>query len=938
MKRVAFVGRHDEMEALEKAAQRVCSGERCFVWIEGEGGIGKTALLQHLLEAPQLSGFRVLCADGARGESSLRYSLLTALLVPAGREGSRLLWLLRSNEGVHLDLLRVGTEFLEVLSKMASKAPLLLLVDDVHFADRFSWEALWFALRRLGSARVLTVVSGRPEASIEFGDPWRRLLSGDQIQRIQLGPLDAAAIGELSEQMGRGKLASGDARRLLRDSGGVPLYLVALMEELTSGALADEAGLLPVPACVSRQVVSALERLTTEARGLLLASAVWGHPAPLVTLGRILATSEVNLGLSEAIALAGPGSLEEMERAGQEASAAELLSRCQGDVFVIKHVLVRRAIYDQIPGSARYRLHLAAAALSSDERNLFHRVEAARILEEPDEALAEELQRLANGRLAAKECSHSARLLEWAARVGTPAKEHERLLASALALLQGKDMLQLNELIANLVEYPATPSTNLVLGAHALWHGRLVEARSYLEPCGSSEESTGEAVTRKALLAAGLYLEGRFHEAERLSRSAALAEGMPGVMSFAHGIRALSLAAQSDCVSGLALIGKATSSCCGSAQAHLQVIQGVLMAQEGDLNGALDVLESVTSSGSSDSPVQFLSLGMATLAEVKQRLGLWDEAIAQTNAAVCTSANENSTWTSVIAWAAASYIRAARNETSVQDILRRVSELESSYPSWLTAFYSTMAHAYVAKFEGDYQRVVSILGEAETGEPWKSLSRQGTPWARAMRAEALIVTRNGDAASSELDELSRVLEGKTLSPVHSELWRLRGLLAYSEGQLDEAGECFMKATELAREKGFSLEQAMSCQALGSVLRQKGDSKRAVSLLRLSREILVGLKAWALLGGCDEELKRCGVKGSDRSRKGQLALTQSQLKVAELASTGLTNRQIAQRLSLSEKTVEYHLWQVFVKLGISRRRELTRWVFSQEFGNPDREAR
>ena len=159
---------------------------------------------------------------------------------------------------------------------------LVLVLDDMQWADIPSARALLFTVRRLRHDRVLVVLTARPAALQRLGDSWQRLLlDRSRVHRLQLDGLRPSEIQELAVNLGLDPLSAGAAERLMHHTGGHPLYLRALLEELPAEALTSGAASLPAPRSLAATVLSRLGGMSDSAQELVGAAAVLGQRCPL---------------------------------------------------------------------------------------------------------------------------------------------------------------------------------------------------------------------------------------------------------------------------------------------------------------------------------------------------------------------------------------------------------------------------------------------------------------------------------------------------------------------------------------------------------------------------------------------------------------------------------------------------------------------------------
>ena len=266
-----FVGRNGELAVAGEAMAAARDGQPRILVVEGEAGIGKTALLHRCAWMAQDAAVVWASGDPAeRGlDGGLVRQLLAALPGPAGAEPG-------GQDGLSL-----GAALLAGIGALEEQAPLVILVvDDLHWADRTSAEALLFGLRRLRSDPVLVLLAARPGRLDRLGASWTRLLAdGDRVRRLRLAGLSPAEVVTLAAA-NRWDLTAESGARLQEHTAGNPLCLLALLAELPADAFAGDTAHLPAPAAYAAAVLSRLGRLPAPARDLVRAAAVLGTRAP----------------------------------------------------------------------------------------------------------------------------------------------------------------------------------------------------------------------------------------------------------------------------------------------------------------------------------------------------------------------------------------------------------------------------------------------------------------------------------------------------------------------------------------------------------------------------------------------------------------------------------------------------------------------------------
>ena len=351
----SFVGRADELARLRARLSEAVAGRPQVVVVEGAGGVGKSELLTafaRTLEAPALT------ASGDEAETQLRFGIL--------------LQLLDSRSAAWADPFVAGADLLEFLDHRPDRHPSVFIIDDAHLADSESMAAMTFALRRPHADRVMAVFALR-EDDIGSSHPGLLRLTEGQGGRLRVGGLTDSEVVELGRPRVAG-LTRREAERLRRHTDGNPLYLGAMLDELTRGELTTTTS-LPAPQSYARVVLGGLASQSEEARGLAHAAAVLAHGC-LVDIA------------------AGVAEVTEPE------TAVEQLASSRADQLPLRRRRMASALHAPAgqgggvrrPGPGeRARLHTGAARLLQGEDALLHLVKAA---SGPDPSVARGLARV----------------------------------------------------------------------------------------------------------------------------------------------------------------------------------------------------------------------------------------------------------------------------------------------------------------------------------------------------------------------------------------------------------------------------------------------------------------------------------------------------------------------------------------------------------------
>jgi DNA-binding CsgD family transcriptional regulator len=371
-----LVGRNAELGVLTGLLGAAAAGQSVVALVSGDGGIGKTRLAAELAVTAGGRGFTVLsgrCAElsGAIPYLPLADALRNAAAGPSAGELTAavaarpvLTQLLPdrpitpavtsppSDDAPGLGRQRLFGAVLGMLTELAAASPVLLILEDMHWADDSARDLVTFLSRVLRRERVAMVVSYRTD-DLHRQHPLRpvlaELLRLPSVTPLRLGPLDPAAMAEHLTALSGRPLGAAELGQLISRAGGNPYYA----EELLAAAGDPGAGGPVLPASLGELLVSRAEGLPEAARRVIQAAAVTGRHVD-----------------DELVMLASGLAAPEYEKAAREVVAHQLLVPDGPDGYAFRHALLREAVYaDLLPGE-RTRLHARLASVLSDERRL----------------------------------------------------------------------------------------------------------------------------------------------------------------------------------------------------------------------------------------------------------------------------------------------------------------------------------------------------------------------------------------------------------------------------------------------------------------------------------------------------------------------------------------------------------------------------------------
>lgn len=912
-----LIGRERERRAIERVLVRARGGEASSLVLQGEPGVGKTALLRYAIDLAE--SMSVVRATGVESEAELEFSGLLELCRPLlggldalpDVQAGALRGALGLAPAVSGDRYGVGAATLSLLAAAAEERPVLVVVDDLQWLDRASAEALLFAARRLLADPVAFVLAARA------GEGRGADLSGLEVLTVEGLGLEAAA--ELLQQAA-GPLPPEAVERLHAATGGNPLALVELPGVLEPEELAAiGAGATPVPAGdrVRSAFARRVEALPEGSRRALvvLAAATVDEP---VLVSRALQAAGLEL-----------GALEPAEDQG----LVEL-----GTAIRFHHPLVRSAVYGSAAPSERRAAHLALAeALEGSgaiERRAWHLAAAAI---EPDEAVAAALEDAAATARERRGLVAAAAALEQSALLSPdPARALERSLSAAEAAWFGGATGRATALLEALLDRAAGADRARIL--HLLGRierqsdrqevavGRLIEAAGILEEDDPATAARVLVDASIAVFGAGDVM--RALDVAEQARALAPADGSSAdaMTDYMVGRR---LFFAGDPARGAEALERALSGLLGEEDAPRASISAATIAHSMLERPAVscELAQRSTALGRREGPLS-LAAALALEAHTKLWFGRYSRAEAS-GAEGLTLARD---------------LGLSGLVGHFQVGLARIEGMRGAEPSARARLEDALEHARgsglrVLELEcrsvlgqlelalGRHETAVGILSAvAEEVERMGLFDRDVAPWPDLV--EALVRLDRVEEAGSW------VTAWDDRGPRTSPRWgaalaaRCRGLLAED----DAYDALFAEALEGHEEVDDALAAARTLLCHGERLRRDGRRREARLRLRAALERFEALHAEPWSERARRELRASGERLRREAGAGD-ELTPQELQVALQVAEGKANKEVAAALFLSPKTVEFHLGRIYRKLGVSSRAELVRRYAVEASGVP-----
>jgi len=915
-----FVGRQPELITLAAALDKVLAGEPRFVLVQGEAGIGKSSLIARFLADNQ--NMPVLAVSCEESEAYLPYGLVQQLsasgssLSPDALDG---LDLLSANPpSADANPLAVGAELLALISGLQGGEAIVLLIEDMQWIDLASARALLFAFRRLSADRVLVLLTSRAGASPQLGEGWERFFVGDRrVARLILSGLADEETDMLCRALGRAGLTTRAVERLRECTAGNPLLIRAVLAELTDRALRTVDGPLRAPTSLAEVVTHRLTTISPAARDVVAAAAVLGDHCSLAELASVTGIADSSAAL------------------GQAESAGLLLERetPSGWQVSFTHPLFRQAVYQNLGAGRRRALHLRAAAAVAGEAGLGHRSAAAI---GPDPQLATDLDEAADKAALAGKLSLAARYRQQAAAVtGRGPERDERLLSAFELLIRSADATGADAARPVVEQLPASSRRDAALGQLAVITARPLDAENLLRAAWDAGDPVRDAAARaEAALGLGVLLgiSGSFTEsASWLDRALATATGTEPRFNAARGMRALLLVLSGRGSTALELFCDLPkrAAMVPLEQTDAVTYRGLVKLWTGNLDGAVDDLALVVSRFRAGLQLRFPGQPLAYLSEAEFRLGRWDDCQGHAELAVSLARDADRRYDLPFVHSAAARVPACRGDWAAAASHVQAATEGARPFGGLAEIFVASARSIVGFARDDPHEALCGAAMALAIPEIDCYDDPSAFWWRPLQIWALIRTGQLDGAAIVLAAFKSRASARDERLAQINAAWLYGQLAMARDELDQADQALAHGSELCGGEPFPFHRGLLKLEHGRCLSRLRQRKAAVAAFGAADEIFTALGAQPFTQSARAQLAALGVRprhGDDPDLRG---LTAQELRVARAVAAGLSNREVAARLYLSPKTVEYHLSGIFAKLGVSSRHQLAARVASHE---------
>ena len=896
-------GREREQATIAEVLDRARSGHGSALLLQGQPGVGKSALLEDAIAAAEQ--MTVLRTRGVESEAPLPFAALHRLLRPAqphlDQIPARQADALRAAFGESGDDVRdrhlVFLATLNLLSVVAEDQPVLAVVDDAHWLDDASAAALQFAARRLEGEAVAVVFAVRDQETGQF-DP--RDLTVLNVAGVD----DTAAEALLTDHVGD-CVAARVRAELLEATGGNPLGLVELTRALRPAQLSGDEPLpdrLPLTEGVERAFLDRYRRLPTAAQTLLLiASADDSGRAATVTR----AASRLRV---------GPDALDAAEESG--------LLEVGDAALTLRHPLVRSAIYSAATSSRRRQAHRALAdalAGTPDEDRRAWNLAAS--VDGPDEEVVAALDETAER--AQRRGGHEAAAAAWtrAAELTLDAEARAvRLFAAAGASVAAGRPVEGDRLARTALVDAVRPllrSDILLLQGQIEWNtGSLDDG--YRIVCHAATTAAPHDPDRArvlAMLAAALASFGA-RSADAPDPTTIVPspdpDAPPEQRVAGWLLDGFSAVLRDDWATAAEAFRHAWDTPIGpEAPPMLHHNLAIATMHLGDDARATALHDLQLQRARDASTVNMIEHALTRGAVSRIATGAWAEAASYAEEAVLLDRNLGLDELVTFPLAELAVITALRGDPHARTHLKTLEQALEQHPphGTIAGLVTGLTHWAAAR--------QAEIAPATALHHLHQIELPAARWLSALdRVETAVRADRRDLAEQWLEELGAFADGTGMAWAWAAVHHCQAILGGSGTE-----ENFRLALEWHARSSRLPAKARTQLALGEFLRRQRRRTDARVPLREALETFEGLGAGYWADRARQELRASG----ETARRGNdlvaTELTPSEAQIASLVRQGLSNKEVAGRLFVSPRTVDFHLRNVYTKLGISSRTEL-----------------
>ena len=919
-------GRDREVDAVVACLDGLASGP-CGLLLEGEAGIGKTALWMAGVAAAAARSYLILSSRPAEAEAALSFAGLGDLLAgtirsvvtglpPPQQHALEVALLLTPPAGRPPAHRAVCAAFLGAIRGLAAGGPVLIAIDDLHWLDPATATVLGYALRRLTAEPVgllASVRAGHDSAPLTAVGP-----RADRLTRLQLGPLPLADFEAVIRASVGGRLSRLTIRRIFETSGGNVFYGCELARAL--GLLDAEPPLsepLPVPAGLQGVLTARIASLPADVQEVLLTASCLRSPTAAL--------------LERA---SGPSSWHAVQSA-----AAQGLVTIEGASVRFTHPLLASAIYSGVAPWQRREAHRTLSMVATNPEELArHQALAA---DGPDEDVAAALALAARAAIARGAPGAAAELAELAvaytpARLGS-ASRRRRLAAAEYSFRAGDTSRARQGLEAVVADMPSGPRR-----AEAL----MLLAKVLLHDAG---DPVAVPVLERALAeaAADRRLQARIHIGLARTcgfdlRYCANHADIGLALAEQAGDRALARQAQAEKMYADFMLGRdvrmdppdhpiggGPERAWSAVEDRGTTIVGVCLVRADLFDEGRRLLESALAAAQDEGDESSLPVLLAHLADLEVWAGNWQAA-----ARYATQSWEAGEHVEHRAWRAATlYARAlidahlGRIDVARTEAADGLAVATAAADDWAVMMLRA-ALGFAELSAGNSRAAAASLSGAVTLADRIGVAEPAAWRFDANYIEALVSVGDLDRAAERLAWLEARGRATGRRWTLATGARCRGLLLAARGNTPGALAALDEALVHHEQLAMPFERARTLLVTGQIQRRARHKAVARRHLDDALAIFASLPAPTWVARARAELSRIGLRPP-----APLELTATEERIAALAASGQTNRQVAAALMLSPRTIEANLARAYRKLGVSSRAELGAAMVHRQVARP-----
>ena len=901
-------GRDTELSLADRFLDRL-GDLSAVLLIEGEQGIGKTALWQAAVGLAERRGFRVLRATPAESEARLSYAALSDLIddvfdevghmLPAVQERALAVALLRKEAEGAAEPRVIASGLLALLTAASAVGPVLVAIDDLQWLDGESARALEFAARR--TRERIGWLLAHHGASEERPGFELETLSPARVDRLSLKPLSVAALHHLLADRQRGGVPRPLLLRIHEVSGGNPFVALELARAVASSGARTLGDPLPVPQRLQDLLATRLRRLSGAARDAALVVAAQPRPSSDTVVAVLDDSVRANVGIAEA------------------QDAGVLVE--EGTRLRVAHPLLASAIY-QLASPARRRLvHGRLAAVVSDPEQRARHLGQANA--EPDEPTAAEIEAGATAAARRGAQGAAAELFESAARLTPPdrtAEKARRFAAAAAALLAAADIPGARQF----GERALALATRGPLRADALY---LLAQVAWLDSPLETAISTLEEALREPAI--GRDLRARIH-----AKLAAYQVAKPSAKHAAAAARLLRAGDDPGLLAHVLFSRFWAQAMLGGGADQRLFARALDLERRPESGWDLSSIPLIYLQSTDDQEAArtryrieeawyrergeegWLAERRAHLAWLELRAGHWqlaDDLIDES----CTIAASSRHGAWAIPFIVRALIDAHRGRPGrSRETLSPLLEQRGVESLWFASI-AYFALAFLEYTDGNPEACVKALTSMTELHALLGIEDAPPDRSQPFHVESLLALGDVAGARAVLEQLERRARRWPRPWISATLPRTRALIHAAEGDVP-AALAAVEDLDLGIATRLPFDLAWTMLVKGRLHRRARQKRRAADALQAALDGFDSLGAPAWAAQAREELNRVGLRHGS-----PFELTATERMVAKLVARGLSNPEVAQAAFMSRKTVEANLARVYRKLGIRSRTQLAR---------------